>query len=44
MIKISLRSDASLVNIDTMDLFNDAMKYADKSHGKVENSTKYSGD
>ena len=27
-----------------MDLFNDAMKYADKSRGKVENSTKYNND
>lgn len=27
-----------------MDLFNDAMKYVDKSCGKIEKSTKYSGD
>lgn len=27
-----------------MNLFNDAMKYVDRSKGKIENSTKYNGD
>lgn len=41
---INLRSDASLANIDTMDLFNDAMKQLNRSNGKVEQSTKYNND